>query len=252
MLGRTNSGSGGSGGGMELTIIVDTVRPAKATHNMIWVDSDVEATSYALTAAEPENPEPGALWISIGDGGKTKVVSPVGDNWITVYLLSAKQYIDGEWVAKVAKRYQNGEWTQFSATNLYLYNNGDQCVDITGGWKTAKQCTITHEDDRMVVSAASGAAGAATITNMVDLTDFSTLVFIGYAGKNVANNLLYVGDSNTDSFNYITGSVANIQIPTSTTPVEVRLDISTISGAHYVGCGASASTVYLYEMYLEK
>ena len=117
-----NGGSGGSGG-MGLTIVVGTDRPTKATHNTLWVYSDVEAPMYSLSAVAPETPEPGVLWIPIGSSGRTKIITSVGDNWITVYIISVQQYIDGKWVEKTAKVYQNGEWIDV-ITDLYFVKNG--------------------------------------------------------------------------------------------------------------------------------
>lgn len=235
-----NGGSGGSGGGMELTIIVDTVRPAKVTHNAIWVDSDVDATSYALTAAEPENPEAGALWISIGDGGKIKVVSPVGDNWITVYPISAKQFIDGEWVTKVAKSYQNGEWVDWT---VFAYNGGNtgwqSCTSAVGGWYPG---SVTFSDGAICLknTETNSATGSAT-TEKYDLSSFKTIEFVidsQSTGFNTGAAYVCVTTSNSFAWNPGTSAttlpseaVSSKQFSSSGT---VTLDVSSLSGEYYL------------------
>lgn len=134
---------------------------------------------------------------------------------------------------------------------VYLYKNGDQCTNVTGGWSVTNQCTVTQEATYMQVYAGTDKAGSAATKNKINLANYKTLVFKGYCNKNRDNSILYVGDTSQSSFNYITKNVASIQIPQGTASVEVRLDISGITGSYNVGCGASESTVYCYEMYLE-
>lgn len=136
MIGRTNGSgnSGGGGGAAALAVVGGTVRPANAAQGTIWVNTSVDITDCVLSAAEPANPVAGMVWITIGDKGSIKAASPVGGDWVVVYPLSAKQRVNGAWVDKEAKSYIGGEWFDLVAT-LYLYNNGDECVDISGGFK---------------------------------------------------------------------------------------------------------------------
>ena len=107
------AGSGSGGGGMELTIVGGTTRPAKPPQNMIWVNTDVEITGYILSATDPEERVEGMVWIVIGDSSRIKVSSPVGDYWITVYPLSAKQLINGTLVGVETMSFQNGVWVDW-------------------------------------------------------------------------------------------------------------------------------------------
>lgn len=109
-----NGGSGGGvGGGSELTIVGGTTRPANATQNTIWVNTDIDITSYILSATAPESPNEGMVWITIKDSGAVKIASPVGGDWITVYPIYAQQYVNSAWVEKVTKSYQNGAWVEW-------------------------------------------------------------------------------------------------------------------------------------------
>lgn len=131
-----NFSSGGAGsGGLELRIVGGTTRPAKPTQNMIWAVTEHEITSYVLSATQPDAPVEGMVWLIIGDSGTTEVCSPVGGNWITVYPLSAKQYVSGAWAGVTAKSYQNGEWAGWYGVPVeykrvaYLEATGTQYIN---------------------------------------------------------------------------------------------------------------------------
>lgn len=167
MIGRTNTGGGGSGGGSELVIVGGTTRPAKAAQNTIWLNTVVEITSYVLSASEPGTPVEGMAWVTIGDTGRIVATSPIGGNWITVYPLSAKQYISGAWKSVEAKSYQNGEWNYWI---YYLYIEGNQCDSITGGWNAYTEGNtsfVQYEEDQIHEYADNkGVAAASCKTNV--------------------------------------------------------------------------------------
>ena len=183
MIGRTNvSGSGGGGGGgFELTVYGGTTRPAKASHNAIWIETDEEITSHVLSATEPANPVEGMAWVTIGASGIIKIASPVGGDWITVYPISAKQYIGGAWVDKEAKSYQEGEWVEWFA-GTYLYNEGDECATITGGWSSGQVFddgpgTFTTDGGMLNLAHTTGrySSNAVQSVNKIPLSTASTL-----------------------------------------------------------------------------
>lgn len=84
-----SEGSGGFG----LTIVDGLDRPTNPTQGMIWAKTEHNVTYYDLSAAKPENPVEGTLWLNIGDSGQRKIVSTVNKELITVYPLSAKQSV---------------------------------------------------------------------------------------------------------------------------------------------------------------
>ena len=123
----------GAGGGdsSKLIIVGGANRPANVSQNTIWIDTDVEITSYVLSATEPENPVDGMVWIIIGNSGVTKLTSPVGKEWVTIYPLSANQYVGGAWADVEAKSYQFGAWVNW---HTYLYEVGNVFKELTGGY----------------------------------------------------------------------------------------------------------------------
>lgn len=241
MIGRTNTGGGGGGGvgGFELTVYGGTTSPAKAAHNAIWLYTDVEITSSVLSAIEPANPVHGMAWVTIGDAGIIKIDSPVGGDWITVYPISAKQYISGAWVDKEAKSYRDGAWVEWAT---YLYNKGDLCSDITGGWKTMNgmeyngyNTTGSYVDngDSFTVSVSSGASHIARITNnKINLTGVNKISVVALEGN---YGWLSLSTANTALSSNVATIVATCDLKAGTT----TLDVSSISGAYYIAVRAS-------------
>ena len=184
MIGRTNTGGGVGVGGSHLVIVGGTICPAKAHHNMVWVKTDAEITGYVLSATAPTTPVEGMVWISISDSGDNVTIAPVGGDWVTIYPLSASQYVNGAWVAKVAKCYRDGQWYEW--WDGMLYDTGNEFKSATGGWwqnpnlehaSGAKNTgTATKNAETLTISANSVTyCGALSTVKMVDLTNYKTL-----------------------------------------------------------------------------
>lgn len=247
-----NGGSGGSGGS-ELTIVGGTTRPAKATQNTIWIATDVKITDYALSAIEPENPVEGMVWITISNFGAVKVPSPAGGDWITVYPLAAKQLIDGVWVEKVSSIYQNGEWMEILPWT-YLYSNGNEFTDITGGWVASSYASgqrwdyyasdavrsIQKNADHMYIYAKNAnpnnSASASVYTkNKINLTPYSILQVKFEEITNVVSVYGYPGSA---PFEYYSGAVFSASGNSS--KLEVEIDISSVAQPVHILIGGIA------------
>lgn len=233
---------------LNFTVVGGTSQPSNPAANTIWVNTSTSISSWIFDYTKPANPSSGMVWIEVYTSSNSKF-NVLKNNGIQIYPVSAQQYVNNAWVTKSAKIYQNGAWIEWLNGELYKY--GDQCTAVTGGWSTTNQCTLVHNATYMQVNASSGKAGSAATTNRINLTYFETLVFKGYCNQSREKSILYVGDITQSNFNYITNNVASIQVPKGTAPIEVRLDVSGIIGNYNVGFGASESSVYCYEMYLE-
>lgn len=241
MIGRTNTGGGGVGGS-ELVIVGGIARPAKVTQNMIWVNTEHKITSYAISYTEPENPVEGMAWITIGDSGVIKTVSPVGGDWITVYPLTAKQYIDSAWVSVTAMNYQNGEWVEWIT---YLYNKGDEKTEITGGWGAyygtdgtyVNKGTLTKNSDNLDISITSTRAVIVVRTNQkIDITPYSTIEFsVKCLSKASSYNLLCGVDDGTNNNPGSSACVVSGYTSADVGELEkVLVDVSELSGSYSV------------------
>lgn len=233
------------GGGLNFKVVGGTTQPASPTENMIWVNTDTDISSYTFSAAEPGDPEEGMVWVQTGTASDVSF-NALKKNVITIYPISCKQYIDGAWVNVEAYIYQEGEWVQFSSTMtiVYLYNRGDTCDDLTGGYvaaglkpaatsASAAAPTVVYNDDSMVITGSNTGTyngGYVKTVNKIDLTDFTRLVFEGSrTGNGTAVMQVW-----TQIGSYINEySVAQATIPVDATSSEI--DISGLTGEHYIG-----------------
>lgn len=131
MLGRTNTGGGGSGG-LNFQVIGGTTAPNNPKENTIWVNTSTKITDWVFSATQPSNPSNGMVWFSTGTSS-TAAFNALKKNGIQVYPISTKQYVSGAWVDKTAKSWQNGAWVEWFA-RTYLFKDGNTYEDITGGW----------------------------------------------------------------------------------------------------------------------
>lgn len=157
------------------------------------------------------------------------------------------------------------------ATKTYLYNNGNTCDGITGGWyasdtwnhnaAASQSGKVTFNESTMVASVQYGPnqAGGKIITrNMIDVTNYDTIYFDceysesdgrGYLGAiyGLFENLVATSDKN----------VASVQIINNTDRAVYAIDVSGISGSYYIGVwlgwsnwGGSCNTT-IHNVYLE-
>ena len=126
MIGRTNACGGGAG--LNFSIVGGTTAPRNPKENMIWLNTSEKIASWVFSATEPEAPENGMAWISIGKAS-TVAFNALKKNSIMIYPMVAKQYIGNVWVAVTAMSYQGGAWKNW---RVYLFDNG--LVDTAGAW----------------------------------------------------------------------------------------------------------------------
>jgi hypothetical protein len=129
MLGRTNTGGGG--GGLNFKVICNP-QPSTAKENTIWVNTE-KINNYYFTATQPENMADYDVWFPVGTSSPV-AFNALKKNGIQVYPLYAKQYVGGTLVDKEAKSYQGSKWVDLA---VYLFNQGDACTSITGGWSSS-------------------------------------------------------------------------------------------------------------------
>lgn len=249
MLGRTNTGGGG---GLNFKVVGGTTAPSNPKENMIWVNTSTKITSYIFSAEEPTNPTPGMVWISTGTSS-TVEFDALKKNGIQVYPISAKQYVGGAWVNKTTQIYQGGKWIDLIKC---LYNYGDECADVTGGWIAVqpqssypKDTTTKNADNLYLASNWNGTSGTSagwTFQNPVNVTAHKTLkVLATIVGSNYNRICLYAGTSYADT------SIASIDNSVGEN-IEISLDISNVSGEYKVCIGAwGGSDITIHKVWLE-
>lgn len=226
--------------------IVGNPQPTNPAYNTIWVDTDVEITGWDFSAAEPANPAEGMVWFSTGTES-TVAFNALKENSVMVYPISAKQYSGGAWVSMTAKSYRNGAWEDWFVWNGQLYQNGNEFTNETGGWYATGSASLDESDNAVVTRNANSirlsfiSGGRKTIElktrKPIDLTNFNLVTFDGYihpgtgaASGKEANGYLYVYKIDSGSLS----SAARVSIPNKGVSETVTIDVSGLSGEHYI------------------
>ena len=232
--------------GVELNfdVVGGTTEPSNPIENTIWVNTDVEITGWTLRSIAPENPEIGMVWIAIGSSSQYPF-NAIKQNEIYIYPATAKQYIDDGWVTKTAMTYYNSEWKTWE---LVLYEPGNECTDITGGWKAAgcsdrysggsgatPSVSRTSEYIKLgLYSTGSNIGGKIQMTNAIDFTPFSKMIITatGYTEGQWSGTDIRIYNKS--------GSTVAI-IGTNGTLKQAVLDISKVNEDGYVACTVGTS-----------
>jgi hypothetical protein len=152
----------------------------------------------------------------------------------------------------------------------YIYNNGDLCSLLTGGWGGVfTRATYTITQLTLGASTMDGTFAAASqlrqvyrnITNPIDLTNFNK-VCMKYDGT-LSNNAsimhaLFVL-TGTDHATWVANTTKSGAQGTSITDGIIEVDISALSGNHYVipsmaqssGAVSLSGTLHVKEVWLE-
>lgn len=132
-------------------------QPASPKENTIWVNTDTTITGWIFSETQPENLTDGMVWFLTGTYS-TADFNALKKNGITVYPLSAKQYVGGELLKLTAKTYQDGAWVDW--WNGELFYNGNQYIHVTGGWEATVAVPASISNGQMVFnSSSSGTSG---------------------------------------------------------------------------------------------
>lgn len=214
------SGAGG-GNPLNFKVIDGTTEPANPKKNWIWVNTDKKITGHYFSATQPENMAEGEVWFSVGASSPV-AFNALKKNDIQVYPLSAKQFVSGALVDKTAKTYDGEKWVDWVR---FLYNNGDECTDITGGWETISK-PFAYEADNAEIHKTKEA---------VDLTGFNTLRFEGVIhNDDVSGYPTWVTLNVWSSFDGYARDNIVAEFAGETNDF-VEIDISALSGKFFVG-----------------
>ena len=203
----------------------------------------------------------GQVWFPVGTSSPVEF-NALKKNGITVYPLSAKQYVSGAWVDKTAKSYQNDAWVDWWKGELYTA--GDEWVSITGGWKgvgwapdssrPAIAPTVTRANNCLKVYMPSGhSGGVLTPAVDIDLTNFTTLTIRSKSDR-TSGLWLHLGVIKRSTTYWYNNWVASVSLSDTTDVRTYTVDISALSGSYCVGVfinpGSYAVNFEMYELVL--
>nr|DAI34069.1 MAG TPA: hypothetical protein [Caudoviricetes sp.] len=222
MIGRTNAGFGGGGGG--LRVAVGLTAPSSPRENTVWVKSDKAGKKYVFAEAAPEAPAEGLIWFSA-----------TGDGIIT----QANVYADGAWNRVDAYMYLSGAWVHIASAVVYLYNKGDTCDAVSGGWEAApwrinsgapgSTPSLTKVDGGLTVSPTYGREGLWGTRASVNLDKIRKVCAVIRGNANANNNLVVSTGSGEIGF------PPNVKASKDLFNGTVELDVSALSGKYFVG-----------------
>lgn len=164
--------------GVNLKITWGVSRPASARHNAIWVNTDSVVTNYVVLPHKPESPSTGTLFISTTGSGIEMFIDK--KNRVSINLAAVSLWNGTSWDYLDAYLYTDDGWTQFSSTGVDLYNMGNQCSELTGGWKITNHSggTSTLESDYIKFSCKMGESNLLSnihTIKKISIAAFSTL-----------------------------------------------------------------------------
>lgn len=263
----------GAGGGTSLNFAVAAYASAEALpdtakENTIGVITDVAIAGYVFSATEPVEPVAGMVWFELGT--KSEVAFSVTEKIIAmVYPVSCKQYVNGAWANTEAWSFVNTSWVQFSLTILYLYDNGDECADVSGGWalSTGDASSTSHGESVSKTSTylqftseyvknTNYAYGFLRAKTAIDLTDVNEVTLVcPYASIN-SDVPVRFGVAKSDSIKAYNNFTVSKALSAVSSVKEFTIDVSSLTGSYYIGIAAAAgstdgskSTVRISEVY---
>lgn len=166
----------GGGVGLNFKIVGGTTQPSSPKENTIWVSTDMEITEWSLSTDKPSAPVEGMVWIRTDPDGLFSF-NALQENELNVRIVYAMQYT-GSWDVKQSSVYQNEKWT---ALSVYLYNRGDLCEDVTGGWTnpnvppSGERVYPVFNSDHMKMYATYGVATHATTAKSINTVLFDRI-----------------------------------------------------------------------------
>lgn len=186
----------------------------------------------------------GMVWISTG-AFSTAEFNALKKNGIQVYPLSANQYVNGAWEKKPAKSSRDGAWAEWI---VYLYKEGDEYTDVTGGWTasgfTYSGATITagrNDEGVLKVSVTKS-----TSKDNVGLIGTAKKIALnGVSAIKIRYTINYIGGSGTSGTGYFgvcdvtdvanKNRAANVALNAAKDVESTAvLDVSSLDGEYYV------------------
>ena len=114
----------------------------------------------------------------------------------------------------------------------YLYNTGDECTAVTGGWKARKQGsrgTFTKKETSIFVKGIPDNGMNAATINTIDLTPFSTAkIRLVNVSSDGGGTVFF-----TTNGGYSESGSGILRLPITSKPKVVSLDIKALEGSYY-------------------
>lgn len=216
------------GASLNFKVVGGTAEPVNPKENTIWVNTDAEVTGWAFAAENPyEGDVPsGAVWVKTGVFGVTSF-NALKKNAVQIIPNACYQFDGTQFSAKPALLYQNGTWVNFS--KIDLYNSGDTCSDVTGGWAFATQDTCAEKETYLQI----GRDSQAYTKQPIDLTSIKSIHW-KFNSLPLPDNTPCLAVATSGTTTNFTAFVGGTTYTQNTYNVEYTLDVSSLTGKYYV------------------
>ena len=268
MIGITNAG-GGSGGVRMATVYGGTTVPSNPKEFDIFINTSTPLTNGEITPNVRSKPTWDALdgvwYVGLTTGGINGDWCSLAGNSRKVHNITASptqawERISGQWWPMNAYMWHNNQWVQFSwFWNGELFYQGNQYTEHTGGWtgmvrNPSVSTNVADPANPNLYSDANAVYGGTAwfrTVNKVDMSSYRTLKWTGWGfgensgGKYGAHCTVHDNPS-TDS-----GIISDVSFQNEGT---YSMDISGISGAHYItfrAMGSGAQRVSISKVWME-
>jgi hypothetical protein len=211
--------------------------------NDIWVNTDVPISSWVFSATAPQGEE-GMVWLTVGSGSSV-AFNALKKNGLTVYPVSASQYVGGAWVNKAAQSWQDGAWVSWWVPGT-LFADGIDDTAVTGGWDSFAYSAGSGYDGKKVnVDISSEGISASLLSarlkstfigtgKRVDVSGYTKLsMSFSEARRSTAGGAIKVvlySDAG-----YTSVAEAAVISTSGETILEPEIDVSGLSGSYYIG-----------------
>ena len=245
---KTDSDNGAYTVYCEITNKAGTVktRTAKLEVNTLPKLDSSKLTDATITLGETKT-----LEVSVSEHGYPKTYtyqwylndSPISGATVSIYDYKPTSHGKATLYCKVT----NSAGTVTSSTvtiktRLYLFNSGDECVSVTGGWSGTDYKYVSGistypgtVESTYLQSIAYGKRGVMGTKKNIDLSNFETLFVNGrttYAGSVSA---VFVSTKKDDLLNYV---AARGNLAESSSVQTTSIDIKKLSGKFYICFGS--------------
>lgn len=222
---------GGSGGGLNFSVVGGTSAPSSPKENTIWVNSSDTFTDWVFSKNAPSAPTSNMIWFQTNNGSIIGF-NAVKKNGIWLYPALCKQYVDGAWVDKTAKIYQNDAWQDWY---LRVINGTD--ISVSGGWTaTASGYTVKLTDAGLTISGTGGGLTGLVYPSAFDpdlLANFNTITMtytLTRGNSTQKDNKLQVANNPSSSTATISAQTGMLDL--ADTPTTTMLDITNIDSGY--------------------
>ena len=174
--------------------------PAAALSNTIAVITDTPMTDFCFKSEAPD-PVQGRVWMQTNASSKVPFNAQRKDS-LMVYPVVTKQYVDGAWIGKGTKTFQNGEWVSW--WNGEIFDSGrfyfsfvKPDTENMGGYTTTKTAgkskgSVTFDDEEIYISCyeESGGNNSIQFCGTADKIDMSrhTRLNVSFSSLQITNS----------------------------------------------------------------